>query len=165
MNYERSRGGSGRPKEQSEGDLTRSAVICLSADPASVERLWCHLPPSPAKLGLVLQLLRRSFSNASLAEPWLGRAGKCRTRSPAKGCRCCSKFRAPAQSPGAASRSGSGWAIHCANSLLPLRASPRDTGNGGVDYKLTEGADYCWRRSRVIKDWSGGRGGGGGNRT
>lgn len=28
-------------------------------------------------------------------------------------------------------------------------------GNGRVYYKLSKGTDYCWRRSRVIKDWSG----------
>lgn len=30
-------------------------------------------------------------------------------------------------------------------------------GNGRVYYKLSKGTDYCWRRSRVIKDCSGGR--------
>lgn len=109
---------------------------------------------SPAKPGLVLQLLRRSFSNASpaAAVAWQSRAmqdrlpsqGLLLQRVPSAG------HRVPELPP------GQGWAIHSANSLLPLHASPRDTGNGRVYYKLSEGADYCWRRSRVIKDWSGG---------
>lgn len=159
---ERSPGGSGRPKEHSEGDLTCSAVICLSADSGSVERLWCHLPCEPSQTGArpstpSQELFQRQPSSSrGLAEP--GNAGQ----GPQPRAAAAASSQCPAQSPGAASSQG--WAIHSANSLLPLHASPRDTGNGRVYYKLSEGADYCWRRSRVIKDWSGG-GGGGGNRT
>lgn len=117
---------------------------------------------SPAKPGLVLQLLRRSFSNASPAAAVAWQSREMQDRVPSQGLLLqrvpSARRRVPELPP------SQGWAIHSANSLLPLHASPRDTGNGRVYYKLSEGADYCWRRSRVIKDWSGG-GGGGGNRT
>lgn len=128
LNYERSQGGSGRPKEQNEGDLTCSAVICLSADTGSVERLWCHLPSESSQAGArpsaPLQELfqRQPSSSPGLAEQ--GNAGQ----GPQPKAAAAASSECPAQSPGAASQSGTGWAIHSANSLLPLQASPRDTG-------------------------------------
>lgn len=108
---ERSPGGSGSPKEHSEGDLTCSAVICLSADSGSVERLWCHLPCEPSQTGArpsapSQELFQRQPSSSrGLAEP--GNAGQ----GPQPRAAAAASSQCPAQSPGAASQSGLGYSF------------------------------------------------------
>lgn len=165
VNYERSQGGSGRPKEQSEGDLTCGAVIWLSADTGSVERLWCHLPSESSQAGTrpsaPLQELFQRQPSRSLA--W--QSEEMQDKVPSQRLllqQVPSARRRVPELPPRQARAGL-FILQTASFLsMPARGT---RGSGRVYYKLSEGTDYCWRRSRVIKDWSGGREGGGGNRT
>lgn len=104
VNYGRSQGGSGRPREQSEGDLTCSAVIWLSADTGSVETLVSFTVRVQPSWGSSFSSFAGAFPTPAQQQPWLGRAGKCRTRSQPKAAAAASS-ECPVQSPGAASQS------------------------------------------------------------
>lgn len=95
----------------------------------------------------------KQLSSSSL----LGKGDECRTRCPAEGC-CCSKF----QLLSAVTHLPPWWAV-AALFILQTASFLSKTalgtqGNGRVYYKPSKAADYCWRRSRVIKDWRGGEG-------
>lgn len=156
LNYERSQGGSGRPKEQNEGDLTCSAVICLSADTGSVERLWCHLPSESSQAGArpsaPLQELFQRQPSTVLA--WQSR--EMQDKVPSQRLllqQVPSARRRVPELPPSQARAGL-FILQTASFLSKPARGTR--GNGRVYYKLSKGTDYCWRRSRVIKDWSGG---------
>lgn len=126
----------------------------------AVLRSGCHLiralwrgsgviyHPSPAKLGLVLQLLCRSFSNASPAAALAWQSREMQDELPSQR-PLLQQFPVPGAVPELPPRQAR------AGLFIVQTASPRDTGNGRVYYKRSGGTDYCWRRSRVIKDWSG----------